>query len=714
MSTDAGETRPEPEANTTPGETPPEPEANTAAAETTRTGISPGVELLILSFVALFLELMLIRWVPSIVRLVSYFANLLLISSFLGLGVGAMVCTRNWDLFRRFPHLLALLMCFLFVASPVELPGGGGELRYFAASTQLVNYAVLIGLFFLNSAVFVALGERIGVLFRSLPPLRAYTWDLSGSLTGTICLGAFSLLFFSPLLGLALVMLLYLRVSARRWRIPNAVVFVLTLSLMAFASEPTALWSPYYYVTVHETSEEDAPLIDEPLADVRTRIDPPVYTVRVNQHYYQPHGTIDPARYTDGRVPDKAEAHTLPFALRPDPRRVLVLGAGGGVDVEAALLAGAEHVDAVEIDPTLIKLSNRFSAAAIYEDPRVSVIIDDARAYLERAPTGYDVVVFPFLDSQALFSSMANIRLDGFVYTVEAMRSAYGLVGDDGVMVVAFYVSGKDWLARKLVGMVREASGVEPVVYGDGGSVVVCVSKGRAIPPLGPGFERFSLVDLGTEPVELATDTWPYLYLARKTIPRDYAIVIGLLLVLTCVVLLALRRGTPFVLEDLHFFFLGVGFLLLQTKSIVDCSLYFGSTWLVTNLVVTGCLLMVLGANAVVIRWPKLPSRPIYAGLFVALLVACFVPRDLILGLPLWGRVAWTLFAVPLPILFAGLVFSTGFQLTERPAARFGANLIGATVGGFSEYLGMAFDSRALSLILIGAYVASAICLRRR
>ena len=44
-------------------------------------------QMFILSFTALFLELMVIRWVPSVVRLVAYYANLMLLSSFLGLGI---------------------------------------------------------------------------------------------------------------------------------------------------------------------------------------------------------------------------------------------------------------------------------------------------------------------------------------------------------------------------------------------------------------------------------------------------------------------------------------------------------------------------------------------------------------------------------------------------------------------------------------------------
>ena len=57
--------------------------------------VPAGWRLFALSFVALFLELLLIRWAPSVVRLVAYYANLLLISSFLGLGWGALTARRR-------------------------------------------------------------------------------------------------------------------------------------------------------------------------------------------------------------------------------------------------------------------------------------------------------------------------------------------------------------------------------------------------------------------------------------------------------------------------------------------------------------------------------------------------------------------------------------------------------------------------------------------
>jgi hypothetical protein len=151
---------------------------------------------------------------------------------------------------------------------------------------------------------------------------------------------------------------------------------------------------------------------------------------------------------------------------------------------------------------------------------------------------------------------------------------------------------------------------------------------------------------------------------------------------------------------------MGAGFLLLETKSIVDSSLYFGATWIVALMVISGVLLLVLLANAVAGRLPGF-SRWLYVPLIGSILLVYAVPHNLILGLPFAGRVVWTSLAVPLPIFFAGLVFSSTFKRTSHPSAVFGANLVGAMVGGFAEYLSMAVGSRSLVVLVISAYLVS-------
>ncbi|MSU71049.1 MAG: hypothetical protein EXS43_01735 [Opitutus sp.] len=613
----------------------------------------------------------------------------------------------------------------------VALPGGSGELRFGLPETKTFSYAALILIFLLNSLVFVPLGEQIGAQFQRLPALRAYVWDLAGSLGGTLTFGLFSFLHISPVIGIALVVALVFLAAGgahRRWTLP---LYAVGLGAVAWSSQrDQTWWSPYYFITIRENrvhlesqpdnrpttgwfTEETAGL---PPANLRTVLDPPLYNVRVNQDFYQRHGSINVARYTPGSALQQLVAahfnqYDLPYHVVKNPARVLVLGAGGGMDVEAALLRGAQRVDAIEIDPVIPKISARYSAAAPYADPRVFLHIDDARSFLQQGSGRFDLVVFGHLDSQALFSYGASLRLDGYTYTVEGFRQAFARVAPEGIMSVSFSVS-REWLAQKFSQMIEEATGTPPWVYVGKGTLTFIASK-QATPNPPAEIGEWKLRRATKRPVDLATDDWPFVYLEKRGIPTDYAVVIGALLTISLGALLGFR-GAGFGPGDGHFLLLGWGFLLLQTKSIGDCSLYFGTTWLVTTLVIAGVLLMVLLANWVALRFIRQFNLWLYAPLFVALVVVLALPREFILARELGWRVAWTVFVVPLPIFFAGLIFSTTFREDRVPALALGANLIGATLGGFCEYLGMWVGSQALGGLVIAAYAGSLLCLLRQ
>src|SRR5580658_1752179 len=181
-----------------------------------------GPELFCLSFLALFLELMVIRWAPAVVRLIAYYANLILISSFLGLGVGAIVGKKRESVFKWLPALLLINVVWLLIAHFITLPTSASESRFYTATPQLVRYVSLVGIFVSNAIMFVPLGQRIGSLFEALPPLLAYSWDLGGSLAGTLCFGVFSLRYFSPTLGMGFVALaIVLLLPRQQW--PRAI-----------------------------------------------------------------------------------------------------------------------------------------------------------------------------------------------------------------------------------------------------------------------------------------------------------------------------------------------------------------------------------------------------------------------------------------------------------------------------------------------------------
>jgi hypothetical protein len=519
-------------------------------------------------------------------------------------------------------------------------------------------------------------------------------------------------------LGLVAVAIVFSMASFRRlwlWSLP---LFALSLLIAPIATDANAVWSPYYYVTVHAGNRPDT--VAQPVADVHTMINPPQYKVSVNNDFYQTDSTLDMRRYTPD-YPDYKYIrdfvnyqYRMPYLLRPNPSQVCIVGAGGGIDVEAAILSGAKSVDAVEIDPLLVKIAGRFNPSNIYADPRAHLHVNDARAFFQSAHPVYDAVVFGLLDSQALFSYSANIRLDGFIYTVQSFRRAYSLLTHNGVLAVSFAVV-KPWMIDKLGGMIQQATGQTPVVYSNGFNFLYFVSpdsKLLASTPadIGP-FHRY---DVPLKKIDLSTDNWPYLYLSHRYIPTDYLLVIGSLIALSIIAILIVRGPAgPIIAQfnalDGHFFFLGLAFLLLETTSISNCSLYFGTTWLVTMIVVAGVLLMVLAANFIAMRIPN-SSRYLYLPLFASLALLYFTRPDFILGLPFLARLAWALIGIPLPIFFAGLIFSTTFRSTHDPALSFSANLIGATLGGFLQYLAMAVGMHLLLVVVIASYGASLVC----
>src|SRR5271157_860427 len=214
-----------------------------------------GLELFCLSFLALFLELMVIRWAPAVVRLVAYYANLMLISSFLGLGMGAIVGKTRKSLFRCFPAVLLINIVFMLIAHFVTMPSAATESRFYAPTPRLVRYVCLIGIFVTNATVFVPLGQRIGALFEALPPLSAYSWDLGGSLAGTLCFGFFSLKYFSPTVGMGFVALAIILLLPRGQWLRAIPLLALSLAGVYFSVTSSAIWSPYYCIIVTERGD---------------------------------------------------------------------------------------------------------------------------------------------------------------------------------------------------------------------------------------------------------------------------------------------------------------------------------------------------------------------------------------------------------------------------------------------------------------------------
>src|SRR2546422_4934480 len=148
---------------------------------------NPRVRILLISFAMLFLELLCIRWIPSYVRYLSYFNNIILLASFLGIGLGMLTARRKRFWFPPFPLILlglvivvALNRFDLRINSTQVLYYGAGE----AQSASAENFIVLPIIFGLVTACFIPLSRSFGQLFTVVKPLTAYTFDIIGSLVG--------------------------------------------------------------------------------------------------------------------------------------------------------------------------------------------------------------------------------------------------------------------------------------------------------------------------------------------------------------------------------------------------------------------------------------------------------------------------------------------------------------------------------------------------
>jgi hypothetical protein len=185
-------------------------------------------------------------------------------------------------------------------------------------------------------------------------------------------------------------------------------------------------------------------------------------------------------------------------------------------------------------------------------------------------------------------------------------------------------------------------------------------------------------------------DDRPFLYLKEVTIPPLYLLVIALIL---GVALIGIRVfGGPLRLMGGYgdLFFMGMAFLLLETRSVTTFALLFGTTWLVNALVFAGVLLAVLIAIEVTSRVKRAIPRPlIITGLFGSLLIAFLIPNSALLGLDVPLRLLCAIVIAFTPIFFANLLFTSRFKNSENPTAAFAANLFGAMIGGCLEYLSL-------------------------
>jgi len=668
------------------------------------------------TFGILVLELALIRWTSGQVRVFAYFNNIVLICAFLGLGLGV-------ALGRRFPGLVHLtLPVLLLLALPlafseslalVHLPFPDRSIRLWGAEQVVANplifarnIAIFLTLLSGVGAVFVCAGAAVGHLFGRLPVLRAYPADLAGSLLGVVAFTVIAWAEAGPAVWLALATLPWVWLTRRWWTLPLAASVV----ALGHFSATGALFSPYNRIVLSPTSAVSLEL-------------------QVNRDFHQYLHDFSDARLAGPGLTDEERAimrrlrelYDLPFVLNAQRHTALVVGAGTGNDVQAALRAGYGHVTSVDIDGRILALGRAYHPEHPYSDPRAGTVTDDARSFFEKhRGEKFDVVCYGLLDSHAMVSAMSTLRLDNYVYTEEGIRAAWRLVGPGGHLSLAISCDAGRWFFERLYWTVAKATGRKPIAFYNRlhlGTVTFVV------PADGAHFDPNEIAKRDRiepeNPVERTltpNDDWPFLYLRPGIFPWGYVVVLGFVLTVAALTVrpvfgLGRGDGTTF---DWTLFLMGAAFLLIETRGVTSLSLLFGSTWLVNSAVFGGILIMVLLASLAVQRWAWRDPRPWFLALFAAVALLCFFPIAWLQTLPLFARGLLGGLLTGLPVGLAGVIVPQLLARTGQPTAALGANLLGAVLGGCLEYFSMAGGLRSTALMALVLYLLAFLLLNRR
>jgi spermidine synthase len=658
---------------------------------------------------SLFLELSVIRWQGTVFEFFAFYKNFGLLACFLGLGLGYALSGR-----RSIPLGLSIPMMawqFVFMIT-LRFGDSGGMLASIRAiplreqinlgasnSTNTAQafavYFLLTVVFLITALIFVPVGQVCGRLMQRRPNLRAYGLNLLGSLAGVVLMLLVSALWTPPPLWFALccmgILLLTLRMPGSL--VTGAVFTVVCVVALDWPVTPLSqrVYSPYQLLEIGH--DEDTGLV----------------LIRAAGQYYQRVYDLSLAR-TEPKLQPIRHYYDLPYKTHAKQTDVAIVGAGTGNDVAAALRSGAGHVDAIEIDPAILLAGQTRHPEKPYADPRVNAISNDARSFLRTTNRRYDMIVYGLLDSHTLLSQASSVRLDSFVYTVEGLRDARARLKSDGMISLSFCVMRPD-MGRKIYLMLQQVFDGRPprcvAAYYDG-SVIFLESNDKSWGLPEATVSQAGFRDISTyysDPslrADVSTDDWPFFYMPLRVYPGSYLLMIGQILVLSLLITGNFVRERP-QFSHLPFFFLGVGFMLVETKAITEMGLTFGNTWQVIGLVIASILVMAFLANCAVlvlkIRQPYIP----YLILCATVLLGWSVARAGGLPSTTIGRIETTILLTS-PLFFSGIVFSNLIANREGVAGIMALNLLGAVCGGLLEYNSMYFGFRSLYLLAIGCY----------
>ena len=646
-----------------------------------------------LSFLMLFVELTLMRWSGSTILYLFFFSNFVLLASFLGMGIGFLRSKSSFRLLQLSPILLAILilLCYIFCYEyQARVNPKTGNLDYLATYFKSNAYPIFLTLpiiFLAIAAVMASIADGVARAFKKLPPLQAYRWEVLGSLLGIIIFSILSFLHASPVWWGIIISLLFIPPLIPKWKSSCLLLFIVQVGALAlmvgiFSKESMTekhFWSSYYKIEIQPYATNS-------------------YVVNVNGLPQQIIESVKQRR-------DVKPFYFLPYQHTVKQNtldKVLIIGSGTGGDVAIALAQGAKQVDAVEIDPVLYQLGRKFNPDRPYFDHRVNAYINDGRAFFQQSTNKYSMIILALTDSLMLIPGQSSLRLENYLYTLESISRIYQLLKPDGVFTIYNYYHAPwlvDRLANTLAKVFKHAPCLDTYGTDDYWATVLSISPKQSALQCPTVWQAHP-----KEYANPSSDDHPFLYLKNNNLSILYIIGLGFVLFVSLFAIRITSGSFNAIKNYPDLFLMGSAFLLLETKNVINFALLFGTTWFVNALVFIGVLLTVYFAIEVKTRSSFLSVPILYGALCITLFICWLVPNSYLLSLSMPLRFFTATILAFGPVFIANLIFSERFSSVIDTTEAFGANLIGAMLGGVLEYASIAIGYRSLLILIAILY----------
>ena len=668
-------------------------------------------KIFIISFLILFFELTLIRYISATIVSISFYSNIILLASFFGVGAGCLLSIRR-NLFNLFPPLI-LIFLLILNSSLLVIDTSKSEMLMFQVEEEykIPSWLIIIFIFSFVAFLFLILGQQLKLAFQAFEKsIDAYLFDLLGSIAGIIIFSTLSYFELGFIYWISITFILWLLINhtrknpAKNQKHDSIFAWTLVISFALFLNiiHENSWWSKYYFIKLTEFKKgEYYHIFTNKTGHQAMEIKPKLWFYRI------PYDSFKNPQYDD----------------------VLIIGAGSGQDASIALQNNVKNIDAVDIEPRLVEIGKEYHPLKPYSDPRVKITIADGRNFIEnQKDKKYDLIIFALTDSLTLASNSSNTRLESYLMTVESFAKAKSLLKENG-MLMLYNNYRKDWLIAKLTKMLEQnfpdkvlviTSKIDESALLMGGNKIADFNEAKFIKEKTKlSFKKTSEIDPENQ---VGTDNWPFSYLFKPSIPSSYLTIVSFILFLSGgVVVLFLKKykSTPenkilswqkfLTIIPWHMFFLGAGFMLLETKNIINFQLLFGSTWIVNSLVFIAILGLAL-TSAILTKIKLIINKKIlYFFMIFAIAVSILFPLKSIIELPFYLKYLSAILISLLPIFFANLIFSNHFSHQNNAEISFGLNMVGALFGGLLEYFSMLYGYHFLLYIIGFCYLVAII-----